>query len=573
MKIFGEKNAKWKIVARPVLCGVAAGLAAVAFQNSIHWLYENGVARFARLSAPEFLLYSLLALAGTATAAALLVTRFCPDAAGSGSPQLKLAYWKDFGVVRWRTTWTKFLGSALTVGGGCSLGNEGPMVQIGGGAASNLAGALGVPAHMRREAAAAGAAAGLAAIFNAPMAAVAFVLEEVVENLNSRLIGAILIAAVTGALTAHFFMGDASVFTIPATVRANWAVYVFTPPIAALASLAGAAFQKLALGVRARGRTAFPRVPAAAKIVVGALCVWAIGSAVFLATGRLGVFSLGYGDLSAALNAELAWGVAALLLGAKLLATALCYGLGGCGGIFAPALFFGGTCGAALAGALALCVPAVGAEEVSALAVVGMCACFGSVVRAPVTGVLLVFEMTHHFSLVPALMLGGIVSVAVSKFFSKNGFYDEVLAQDGKEISRVIPPRDLRAWQDSPVSRIANFAPRALREDASSADAAALLAESGFARFPVADGAGRARGLVLREALEAALARCGDFSVGALPLRGVPACSRETRIREVERLLIEAADGLVVVEDGAGRLVGVVTLHDVLRAEMHFNET
>ena len=201
MKIFGEKNAKWKIVARPVLCGVAAGLAAVAFQNSIHWLYENGVARFARLSAPEFLLYSLLALAGTATAAALLVTRFCPDAAGSGSPQLKLAYWKDFGVVRWRTTWTKFLGSALTVGGGCSLGNEGPMVQIGGGAASNLAGALGVPAHMRREAAAAGAAAGLAAIFNAPMAAVAFVLEEVVENLNSRLIGAILIAAVTVSYT------------------------------------------------------------------------------------------------------------------------------------------------------------------------------------------------------------------------------------------------------------------------------------------------------------------------------------------------------------------------------------
>lgn len=569
MKILCNQSSKWQSVIRPIIYGITAGLAAVAFQNAIHLLYENGILRFSGMSTTKFLLYTFLVLSGTATLAGIVVTRLCPDAAGSGSPQLKLAFWKDFGFVRLRTVCAKFLGSVLMVGGGASLGNEGPMVQIGGGAASNVAGVLGVPSHLRREAAAAGAAAGLAAIFNAPMAAVAFVLEEVVENLNSRLIGAILLAAVTGALVAHFFMGDAAVFTIPETKHATWAVYAFAPPVAAIAALAGFLFQKTALAIRRYNQTRLSRVPVTLRIVVGALCVWVIGCAVFLSTNRLGVFFLGYEDLSAALNAELVWWTAGILLGTKLLATALCYGLGGCGGIFAPSLFFGGTCGAAVAGALSLFIPAIGSDEISALAVVGMCACFGAVVRAPVSGVLLVFEMTHNFSLVPALMLGGVVSIAVSKFLSKSGFYDEMLAQDGKEVCKVIPPRDLRSWQRSPVSRIANFSPYLL-SGISAENVRTFLEETKYSRAPVVDDERRLLGIVTREKLKAAHA-CGKLS--EITFVRTSFCSRETPICEVEKLLIDSEESIIPVTDDTGRVIGLLTLHDILRAEMEFNES
>ena len=566
MKISGSHIEKWRTFLRPLVFGIVAGLTAVAFQKSIHFLYDNGIARFAKMSTPEFLLYSFLALVGTAALSGLLVTRFCPAAAGSGSPQLKLAFWKDFGNVPWRVVWTKFLGSVLSIGGGSALGNEGPMVQIGGGIASATARKLGVPAHMLRAPAAAGAAAGLAAIFNAPMAAVAFVLEELVENLNSRLIGSILIAAVAGALTASFFMGDAAVFSIREIAHPGRIIYALTPLVATVASAAGVLFQKLALGVRRRNK-AFARVPPLAKIVLGAACVWAIGSAVFLATGRLGVFFLGYEDLTAALDARLAWGVAGILFAAKILATVLCYGLGGVGGIFAPALFFGGTCGAALAGVFAIFLPeAVGTPELVSLAVVGMCACFGSVVRAPVTGVLLVFEMTHNFSMVPALMLGGVVSIAVSKLLTAKGFYDEVLEQDGTEISKIVPPRDLRTWQDSPASLVANFSPVSLRE-ISEKSVKKFLAESAFLRVPVVDSAGRPLGLATRADLENANVS-GDFS--SVPVRPLKMCSCDDSLREVEKLLVESEHGIVALVGDAGTLVGLITLHDILRAEMIF---
>src|SRR5690606_40079440 len=109
-------------------------------------------------------------------------------------------FWKDFGVVPWRVVWVKFLGGALSVGGGASLGLEGPTVQLAGGLTSNLAGVLGMAKKERRVAAAAGAAAGLAAAFNTPLAAVTFVLEEVIGDLNSRLLGSVLVASLLGAL-------------------------------------------------------------------------------------------------------------------------------------------------------------------------------------------------------------------------------------------------------------------------------------------------------------------------------------------------------------------------------------
>jgi CIC family chloride channel protein len=134
----------------------------------------------------------------------------------------------------------------------------------------------------------------------------------------------------------------------------------------------------------------------------------------FTQTRHLGIFSLGYDDLSRALAGDIGRQLAAALLVARFTATFTCYGFGGCGGIFSPTLFFGGMTGVALAGLVGPEWPLARADVV-ALAVVGMSACLGAVVWAPVTGILIVFEMTHEFALVPVLMIGALVSQAVSR--------------------------------------------------------------------------------------------------------------------------------------------------------------
>ena len=185
---------------------------------------------------------------------------------------------------------------------------------------------------------------------------------------------------------------------------------------------------------------------------------WVLGVIVFVRTNSLGVFSIGYKDLTAGLNNQVAWDLAGLLLITKLFATISCYGFGGCGGIFSPTLFFGGMCGIFVGGLSAGALHLSPSDQIT-LAVVGMSACLGSVVRAPVTGILIVFEMTHQFSLVPGLMLGALISQAVARRLADESLYDELILQDGHHLQKVIPPRDLQGWRQLPVSAIANFSP------------------------------------------------------------------------------------------------------------------
>jgi len=547
-----------------VVFGLAAGLIAVLFHLAIHAIYENGILALSHGTKTQFLVGSFLLVAGTSAVAGWMLTQFCRDAAGSGIPQVKLAFWKDFGVIPWRVVWVKFIAGALSVGGGSSLGREGPSVQLASGLASSLSGVLGTPKHMRRTAAAAGAAAGLAAAFNTPIAAVTFVLEEIIGDLNSRMLGSVLLASVLGALVAHGMLGSQPAFMLHAPGVPHWLAYAITPLVAAAAAVAGCWFQKLSLGLRAHNKKP-QALPGWSRTMLGGIMAWVIGAGVFLWTGHLGVFSLGYADLSSALDGGMVWQMAGLLLVAKLLATAVCYGFGGCGGIFAPTLFFGGMTGALISGLLGLALPLSTADHVT-LAVVGMCACLGAVVRAPVTGILIVFEMTHEFALVPALVIGALVSQWISRKFNHENFYEAVLSQDGNHVERIVPPRSLRTWMELPVARIANFSP-VVASDLSGTGLKSLLSLHRHERFPVvADG--RLMGVVTRKAAELAQTQGGKPAIEAAVV-----CTADSSLREVQAKLIESTSQLAVVLDQIGpdgRVVGLMTLHDILRAEMLF---
>ena len=162
--------------------------------------------------------------------------QIAPAAAGSGIPQVKLAFWKEFGHSPRRIAAIKFFAGIISIGGGQSLGREGPTVQIGSNLASSLARLLGVSKQNKRAASAAGAAAGLAAAFNAPLASVAFVLEEVIGDLNSRSLGPVLLAAVVGAFVVHAFIGPQPAFALPKINEPTWRAYLLMPFSAAMAA-------------------------------------------------------------------------------------------------------------------------------------------------------------------------------------------------------------------------------------------------------------------------------------------------------------------------------------------------
>ncbi len=561
---FQKFQGKSRPVVSTCLYGLIASLAAVAFQLAINWLHWSF---FLVPSSGSFWHFAWLSLAVIVVASLIvgwLLNSFCPEAAGSGIPQVKLAYWKEFGFAPRRIAWIKFIAGVVGIGGGQSLGREGPTVQIGSNLASSLAGFLGVSKQNRRGASAAGAAAGLAAAFNSPLASVAFVLEEIIGDLNSRALGSVLLASVIGAFVVHAFIGAQPAFELPHVNEPTWRAYLLMPIVAALAALIGIFFQHASLWLRQRSRR-FKLVPRWLHPLAGGIITWIAGVAIFSATGRLGVFALGYDDLSDALAHGMAWRLAALLLIGKLIATIASYGLGGCGGIFSPNLFFGGMCGSLVAG-LASHFLALNQSDGLLLAIGGMSACLGAVVQAPVTAVLIIFEMTHQFSVVPGLMLAGLVSQVIARRLVRHNFYDEVLVQDGHQMEHVIPPRDLRSWHNLPISAIANFRPVVL-EDLSEPTLKSTLEQHPYRHFPVIEN-GRVKGIVPRLELEAAIAERRPPT-----LQQARECRPADSIRDSQTSLIESPTGTVLLTDHVnGKVLAIVTLHDVLRAQVAISE-
>ncbi|HEX4120187.1 MAG TPA: chloride channel protein [Verrucomicrobiae bacterium] len=539
--------------------GLGAGLAAVVFQSTISELYDMGLVRLSHQSKLTFALGSLAILLVSSLIVGILLSGYCPEAAGSGIPQLKLAFWKDFGTVPWRIAWVKFVAGVVSIAGGASMGREGPSVQLGGALASNLAGLAGEPKQNRRAAAAAGAASALAAAFNAPLAATTFVLEEIIGDLNSRLLGGVLLASVLGALAVHGIIGAQPAFKLEPVDNPGWICYALTPVVAALATLVGVYFQRASLGLRKQSKET-RLLPQWCIPVIGGLITWILGVSVFWHTGRLGVFGLGYGDLSDALTGNVGWEIAALLLLTKFVATVSCYGFGGCGGIFSPCLFFGGMVGIVVAKLVGLEWSVVPGDAVT-LAVVGMSATLGGVVGAPVTGILIVFEMTHQFALVPALMVGALVSQGISRSMNRESFYDALLVQDGHRMDHVRPPRDLQSWQQMPVEAILTKEPAVVTSLATSTVENALKSHP-YQRFPVVLD-GKLAGILTRKEGLAALA------AHRVPtLEPATSCGPEQTILDLQKLLIESTTQFVVVVNGDKSVQGVITLHDLLRAQV-----
>jgi chloride channel protein, CIC family len=546
-------------VTQTVVLSLAAGLSAVLFLFMTNFLFSLTYLRFAARSKLFFALASLILIVATSLLVGFLLNVFSPDAAGSGIPQVKSSYWKELGYLPLRSALVKFVAGILSIGGGSSLGREGPSVYIGSSISSNVAGIMGVSRRERRAPALMGASAGLAAAFNTPMAAITFAIEEITGDLNSRYLGRVVLSSVLGAFVVYAVLGRQPAFSLPAIENVSWLHYAVVPLVAAVASLAGVAFQRGTLFLRGRMKRV-RAIPAWIKPGFGGLVTWGLGVSVFLIAGKVGVFGLGYQDLSSALNNKFEWKLAGFMVLAKLVATIASYGFGGCGGIFAPLLFIGGMSGYFLGGLAGTLIPLTPADHI-VLSVVGMSACLGTVVGAPLTSLLIAFEMTHQFALVPALMLGMIISRTISRLAGRLNFYDAILVQDGHELHKIHPPLDLLSWQNLQVSAIANPKPiviRSLQLD----KLHELVDRYPYNSFPV-EIEGQLRGFLTRQQILEAVLRKDQPEI-----QNVVTCFPDQTVREVgDKFIDSPVNVLVVVSRESGAIQGIITLHDLIRAQ------
>jgi CIC family chloride channel protein len=545
---------------------LAAGGAAMLFHGLAAWIERNTLGRLEGLPLGWFLAGSLASVMLGSLVASWIIARYAPSAAGGGVLPVKLSFWRDFGVMQKRVATVKLVASAVTLGSGVSMGPEGPSMQIGAATMSSLAGAAGIAKQARRAWCAAGAAAGLAAVFNAPLAAITFVLEEVIGDLHSRLLGRVVVAAVIGALIGHAVLGPQPAFQSSPLGELTWRGWVLVPFVAVVAAFGGAWFQRSALRLRGRLRAGKGADWAAYYPLIGAFVTWAVGASVYVVTGRLGIFGIGYGDITAAIAGQFALTTALLLFLGKIAATAGAVGSGGCGGIFAPSLFIGAMGGATMAALAALTLP-LQRSEVAMLVMTGMAASLGAVIRTPLTCVLLIFEVTNQWVVVPALMIAAVVSQAVARVVNHHDMYEETMLQDGLDPHQVLPPRHFKRWREIPVSALATFKP-VVAPALDRVTLSDLLRAARHDRFPVRDADGRITGVLARREAELSVAD------GRTPrLEPVHWVAAKSTVGEARKLMLnDGADFLCVGDAATGELHGVLTLHDLLRGESVLEE-
>lgn len=435
--VLSSRTQRRRVYPRAALVGLVTGVLAVAFR----WCLEAaGSLRLLLVGVTQaHPLWGWLLPVGwgalSAATAVFLVRRFAPDAVGSGIPHLKAVFYR-LRTLGWkRLLPVKFVGGVLAIGGGLALGREGPTVQMGAALGAALSKVFGSNARERLTLIASGCGAGLAAAFNAPLAGVVFVLEEMQRGFTPSVFGAALIASVMADVVSRLANGQQPVYDIPFYAAPPLPTLFLYPVLGGLAGLLSVAFTRgLLLTLDAWGNLRWnPLLSAAA---VGGL------------VGLLGIFlpgaiGAGHGLIEGTLAGEVVlWAVIPLLL-LRFSLTLGSYALGTPGGIFAPLLVLGALLGTGLGGLSQHFFPTLGVNT-EALAVVGMAALFTGVVRAPLTGIVLIVEMTGNYGQMLALMLACFSAFAVVEGFRLPPIYDALLARD----LRRSPPDDLTETED-----------------------------------------------------------------------------------------------------------------------------
>lgn len=406
------------------IVGCVAGLGAVVFLamiDLVKWLVIEQLFERGLSGLPWWVI--LFAPAAGGLVVGPIVRFFAPEAKGHGVPEVMNAVETRGGRIRPRVAGAKAVASAFTIGTGGSAGTEGPIVQIGSAFGSTLSQYLRLSDENTRLLVAAGAAGGIAAVFNAPIAGVFFALEVILRRFTTRNFSVVVLSSVVATTTAVAFRGDEPVLLIPPyriETPPEILLYGLLGGLCAIAAVVFTRFMYGGEGAADRQRLIPPiLLPAFGGLLVGILGLW-----------QSGVLGTGDAATDLALVGEMGAQTMLLLFGLKMTATVFSLASGGSGGVFRPSLMLGALLGGAFGVAVNALFPGATAPS-GAYATVGMAALFAGAARAPITSLLIIFEMTRDYNLMLPLMMAVVTSTALANFIDPLSIYTRRLFMQG----------------------------------------------------------------------------------------------------------------------------------------------
>lgn len=548
-----------------LLVGAGAGVGAVGFRYLILWFTEafTGRADFSdagRVASPHFPGLGVFFVVVVPVIGGLvygpIVDRFAKEARGHGVPEVMLAIAERGGRIAPQVAIVKSLASALCIGSGGSVGREGPIVQIGSALGSGIGQALRISDARLRLLVACGAAGGISATFNAPIAGVFFALELILRDFATESFAVVVLASITADVIGQAAFGATSFLSLPAFHPASLMEYLFYAGLGILAAVVGVGFTRVLYGTEDllnrlwRGPEWLR--PAAGGLLLGLL---------LLALPQM--YGVGYPVLEAAVRGQyILWFLLVLLLG-KIVATSLTIGIGGSGGVFAPSLFMGAMLGTAYGLAAHQLFGNV-AGPAGAYGLVGMGAVFAGAARAPITAVIIIFELTGDYTIILPLMATIALATGVSSLLSRDTIYTLKLRRRGIDLRRgaAVNLMELLTVADAmqPV-------PPALARDVPLNAVIDRFAVEGRDALPVIDERGAYRGAVtVRDVEDSVRENALEATAGTLA-RAVPTLDPGQTLEQALAVLVrQDRSGLPVVTPDNREILGWLTHRDVLAA-------
>jgi CIC family chloride channel protein len=428
-----------------VIIGVAGGFGAIFFRFAIRffqglffgtWHYTLDYV----LQLPWYVKLCAPALGGLMVGP--IVYYFAREAKGHGVPEVMESIVKQSGAIHPRVMIAKVTASAISIGSGGSVGREGPIVQIGSAIGSAIGQVLRVTGPRLRTLVACGTAAGIAGTFNAPIAGALFAMEVILSDFGISQFSPIVISSVSATVISRHFLGDFPAFIIPKYQLVSVFEMIPYAVLGILAAFLALAFINLLY--KTEDLFEMLRIPNFLKPALGGLCIGAIGIYV------PHIFGVGYETIDLALQSSLAWYFLLLFIGLKLMATSLTIGSGGSGGIFAPSLFLGASLGGFVGTVVHSLMPASTASP-GAYALVGMGAVAAGAMHAPITSILIIFELTDDYRIILPLMIACIISVLITTRLKKDSIYTLKLSRRGLNLFRGQEVNALRSLKVSQV--------------------------------------------------------------------------------------------------------------------------
>lgn len=555
--ILSEENT---ILVAAILVGVVSGVGSAAFIYSlaaVHHLFFVTFASALGWLGPSAVIL-LPALGGLLVGP--FIARFAPEARGHGVPEVMSAVATRGGRIAGRVAIVKIIASAISIGSGGSAGQEGPMVQIGAATASAAGKRFGIPPHHMRTFVACGAAGGLAAVFNAPIGGAIFALEVITGELTPAF-GAVILASVSATVVSRSLFGNFPSFVVPRYDLVSNTELVFYAVLGLLAGLASVAFIRTLYAFEDRFDAW--EFPARLKPFVGGLALGIIGR--FFPQ----LFGTGSDTIQAATWGTLAPLLLLALIPLKMLATSLTLASGGSGGVFGPSMYIGAMLGGAFGWAVHALFPTLTAGS-GAYALVGIGGVVGGTALAPLTAIILLFEMTDDYRIILPVMMVTAISVVVTRsFLGGESIYTLKLRR-----------QNIGYYQGAELERTHGLTvAMAMRKELPAVDpgtdvvtALARAVKARATALAVVDADGRPVGAVTVEQLSTgSVDEKRPVNVGslALPLEKVQVLADERLDAALDRLAGADHDVLLVVarasDEAAPTLLGVVTRRDVLR--------